>query len=200
MAIAAAVIALATFGAVGYQIWLGRQELKAVRDDLELSRKQMTYIERKAKLKLRVSDSDVSSVHWVDTAGEAQGRVRLWLHNSGDNTARSATIILLMPESWKPPGWDGVHDAAPAFARQGLKLISNRPTEHDGRCWWLTSEVASPVYPGVALLAKEFEIIIPQGFKGDLLWRVGYDDGIEPPPNEASGRLHYCVGPQVLPS
>ena len=37
-ALGAAIIALGTLVAVGYQIWLGRQELNAVRDDLSLSR------------------------------------------------------------------------------------------------------------------------------------------------------------------
>jgi hypothetical protein len=199
-AIAAAIIAFGTLVAVGFQIWLGRQELNAVRDDLALSRKQIAYIERRAQLKLRVSDGDVANMQWISDSTEAEGTLRLWLHNDGKNTARSATIILLMPDCWKPPGWDGIHDAGPAFAQQGLKLISNRPTEHDGRCWWITAEVTSPIYPGIPTLAKEFKIIIPQGFDGDLLWRIGYDDGIEPPPDKPSGRLHYSVvSPRPIP-
>lgn len=193
-AIAAGIIALATLAAVVYQIWLGRQELKAVRDDLELSRKQLSYIERRAKLKLRVSDSDVSSMHWISDDDEVEGTVRLWLHNDGDNTARTASLILGMPEAWKPPGWDGIHDAAPHFEAQGLKLISNRPTESGGRCWYVTAEVGSPIYPGMVVLAKEFKMVLPQGFFGDLLWRVGYDDGVEPPRGKPSGRLQFSVG------
>lgn len=30
----------------------------------------------------------------------------------------------------------------------------------------------SPLYKGVPLFAKEFKIAIPQGFNGDLLWRI----------------------------
>ena len=84
-------------------------------------------------------------------------------------------------------------DPGPFFAAQGLKLISNRPTERDGRCWWVTVQTDVPIYPGVPQFVKEFKIRVPQGFYGDLLWRVGYDDGIEPPNDQPPGRLSFRV-------
>ena len=119
--------------------------------------------------------------------------INLWLYNEGDRTARDATIFLWLPwPEWRVPGWNGILNPETYFKDQGFRTIANVPL--DGRRYWhVAFDVPFPTYPGVERLAHTFQVVVPIGFKGDVLWRVGYDDGIEPPQSNPEGRLNFNV-------
>lgn len=174
------IIAVITLNRVNAQLILNRESNDAVLEDLGYSRKQAAYISRKAKLELWHNRQRVPfKVDLVsDDRVESTVNINLWLFNEGDNTARDCTLFLWLPSEWKVPGWNGIVNPGMAFGIQGLKAIARVPL--DGKHYWYVAvDVASPTYPGMPRIAHAFEAILPVGFEGDMLWRIGYDDGID---------------------
>lgn len=118
--------------------------------------------------------------------------IDLWLFNSGNRTARDASVFLFLPDSWRVPGWEGALIERKFFEHQGLKIIG--PATIDGKRYWhVSAHVTSPTYPGIENLAHSFIALVPADSKADVLWRVGCDDGVNPPQNEPEGRLPFHV-------
>lgn len=186
------IIAVVTLNKVNKQLRLNRESNDAVLEDLEYSRKQVAYISRKAKLELCHNRQRIEfKVDLVrDDVVESTTEINLWLFNDGDNTARDCTLFLWLPAKWKVPNWNGILNPAEPFKAQGLKVIANVPLDGK-RYWYVAVDVPFPTYPGMARIAHKFEAVLPVGFEGDMLWRIGYDDGIAPPANEPEGRLRF---------
>jgi hypothetical protein len=185
-------IAARSFRLAAKELALTRASNALVQQDLEFSREQVRYISRKAKLELWHNDKKGPDLYSsTESDDEIETGLRLWLFNEGNNTARDAAIFLWLPRSWRVPGWDGLHHPEQAFRAHGLTYIAN--VELYGKRWLhIVYDVPFPTYPHVQRLALTFPVIVPVGFNGRMLWRVGFDDGIEPPPDKEHGSLHYC--------
>jgi hypothetical protein len=215
-AIAAAVVALLTLAAVGWQIWLAAEALRQaqkelvaaetqlkvteqsnalVLEELEYSRTQAQDVRRKAKLSLWNNRHRIGAYYLVVTSEEQveEITVNLWLYNEGERTARDATIFLWLPwPEWKVPDWNGISNPVEPFAEQGFRVIANVPL-NNRRYWNVAVDVPFPTYPRVERLALTFKMQVPVPFDGSVLWRVGYDDGIEPPPGEPERLLNFHI-------
>jgi hypothetical protein len=175
------------------ELQVTRESNNLVRQDLEFSRTQAFFVSRRAKLALSHNQKRIE--HVTSQFGTEQPEigitVRLWMFNDGDVTARDATLFLWLPwPEWGVPEWDGIHNPEKPFAAQGLRAIANvrigtKPY------WHVSADIPFPTYPGVERLALTFQAILPLPYKGDLLWRIGYDDGIQPPASEPEGRLRF---------
>jgi len=215
-AITAAVVALLTLAAVGWQIWLAAEALRQaqkelvaaehqlkvteqsnalVLEELGYSRTQAQDVRRKAKLSLWNNRHRIESYHLVVNGDEERQTitVNLWLFNEGERTARDATIFLWLPwPEWSIPYWNGFSNPVEPFAEQGFRVIANVPV--NGRKYWnVAVDVPFPTYPHVERLALTFEMVVPVPYSGSVLWRVGYDDGIEPPPSEPERQLSFNI-------
>lgn len=207
IAAVALIVAIITLTRVNRQIAIANEtltqakaELKLAQDsnelltqDLGFSRTQAAFVARRAKLALGHDRHRVGRrIGSVDTGEpETQIPVSLWIFNDGDMTARDCTIFLWLPwPEWKVPGWDGVLNPEKPFATQGLKVIANVKVD-DRRYWHVSADVPFPTYPSVERLALTFQAVLPLPYEGDLLWRIGYDDGMQPPINEPQGRLRF---------
>ncbi len=206
---AAMIIAIFTLMGVGYQIFIAnrtldktteelaltRQSNEFIKQDLEYSRTQATFVSQKARLSLHHDRRRINHVvSFVDKDKSSVNlEIRLWLFNDGDRTARDATMFLWLPwPDWKVPEWDGKVRPDVFFTAQGLKTIAN--VEVDGKRYWHVSvDLGFPTYPGVERMAHSFIALVPVPYEGDMLWRIGYDDGIEPPADAPPARMRFRV-------
>jgi hypothetical protein len=127
------------------------------------------------------------------TDPEVTVEINLWLYNSGNKTARDAKLFLWLPwPDWKVPDWDGRINPKDFFATQGLQVIKNEEIDKR-RYWHATVDLSSPSYPGVSYIAHTFRVVSPLPYDGEMLWRIGYDDGITPAAELPPARMRFMI-------
>lgn len=171
-----------------------RESNELVRQDLQFSRTQADFVSRKATLSLHQNEQRIEHAVKQFRSREpyVHAPISLWIFNDGNKTARDAKVSLWLPyPEWKVSDWDGIHNPKVPFAAQGLTSIKNVEIERK-RHWLVTVDLSSPTYPNVPYIAHTFMAVLPLPYEGDLLWQIGYDDGIAPD-SEPYGRIRFRI-------
>lgn len=175
-AIAAVVIAICTLIAVGIQIWLGRQELDAVREDLDYNKKQVAELMRRPKLSLTMKVLEMREV--LTPLDGPDGRparfvkMQFTVSNSGKAVARDVYVEIFIQadhlaadfNSWAEAFYDLVPPTRPI--RHYLHPDSTTYTRYG-------FEIPKVLYPGNH--DRDFEALFyfwPHTIQSKILWRI----------------------------
>jgi len=174
-----------------------QDELELVKTDLEFSKQQVAYLNRKALLSLKF-DSGFEEMNYTQTmqgGGHRWVDVRLFVHNEGTRTARDATLILFVPEECRPDTWYGQAMPNPEeWYKRNLYRFEKNLEINKRRYDRILHQVAMPVYPGLPNQVFDLRLVPPGTgeWSSELLWQIVYDDG-KSPEGTPFGILRYKV-------
>jgi hypothetical protein len=109
--------------------------------------------------------------------------VRLFVRNDGKKTARDASVILFIPEEFRPAQLSGQRYNNPEdwYSALGIQFVKNEEVE-GARRDHVRFSIPWPVFPGEPIFVKELNLFVPGSvlLTSNLFWRIVCDDGATP--------------------